>query len=211
MVNKKMDSTIAVTAPCLSSNNTKFHYFYYILFPQALLHTQRPRGCQVIATNFYPFYLFCCIENLARVDVLCLDKTGTITNEEMEIEKIHILGNTSKEKLDFALSSIAKYTDDDNVTIMAFINYYKDKNTNAQKPQRFISFSSEKKWSGAVLSDGTAIVMGAGEFILKDRYSLVSKEIEKIGGIYRVITVATAKGFDDEGNIIGEPEPVAAG
>lgn len=150
-----------------------------------------------------------CIENLARVDVLCLDKTGTITNEEMEIEKIHILGNTSKEKLDFALSSIAKYTDDDNATIMAFINYYKDKNTNAQKPQRFISFSSEKKWSGAVLSDGTAIVMGAGEFILKDRYSLISKEIEKIGGIYRVITVATAKGFDDEGNIIGEPEPVA--
>ena len=94
-------------------------------------------------------------------------------------------------------------------TIMAFINYYKDKNTKAQKPQRFISFSSEKKWSGAVLSDGTAIIMGAGEFILKDRYSLVSKEIEKIGGIYRVITVATAKGFDDEGNIIGEPEPVA--
>lgn len=150
-----------------------------------------------------------CIENLARVDVLCLDKTGTITNEEMEIEKIHILGNTSKEKLDFALSSIAKYTDDDNATIMAFINYYKDKNTNAQKPQRFISFSSEKKWSGAVLSDGTAIVMGAGEFILKDRYSFISKEIEKIGGIYRVITVATAKGFDDEGNIIGEPEPIA--
>lgn len=150
-----------------------------------------------------------CIENLARVDVLCLDKTGTITNEEMEIEKIHILGNTSKEKLDFALSSIAKYTDDDNATIMAFINYYKDKNTNSQKPQRFISFSSEKKWSGAVLSDGTAIVMGAGEFILKDRYSLISKEIEKIGGIYRVITVATTKGFDDEGNIIGEPEPVA--
>ncbi len=150
-----------------------------------------------------------CIENLARVDVLCLDKTGTITNEEMEIEKIHILGNTSKEKLDFALSSIAKYTDDDNATIMAFINYYKDKNINAQKTQRFISFSSEKKWSGAVLSDGTAIVMGAGEFILKDRYSLISKEIEKIGGIYRVITVATAKGFDDEGNIIGEPEPIA--
>lgn len=153
-----------------------------------------------------------CIENLARVDVLCLDKTGTITNEEMEIEKIHILGEHTKEKedkLNRALGSIAKYTDDDNATIMAFANYYKDKNTGFQKPQRFISFSSEKKWSGAVLADGTSIVMGAGEFILKDRYSLISGEIEKIGGIYRVLTVAQVQGFDDNDNIIGEPSPLA--
>lgn len=153
-----------------------------------------------------------CIENLARVDVLCLDKTGTITNEEMEIEKIHILGGCSKEKedkLNRALGSIAKYTDDDNATIMAFVNYYKDKNIDFQKPQRFISFSSEKKWSGAVLADGTSIVMGAGEFILKDRYSLISGEIEKIGGIYRVLTVAQVQGFDDNDNIIGEPSPLA--
>ncbi len=150
-----------------------------------------------------------CIENLARVDVLCLDKTGTITNEEMEIEKIHILNNASPEKLDFALKSISEYTDDDNATMTAFINYYKSKDIDCEKPQRFISFSSEKKWSGAVLSDGTGIVMGAGEFILKDRYSLISKEIEKIGGIYRVLTVASVKGFDDKENIIGEPEPLA--
>lgn len=153
-----------------------------------------------------------CIENLARVDVLCLDKTGTITNEEMEIEKIHILGEHSKEKedkLNRALGSIAKYTDDDNATITAFVNYYKNKNIDIQKPQRFISFSSEKKWSGAVLADGTSIVMGAGEFILKDRYSLVSGEIEKIGGIYRVLTVAQVQGFDNNDNIIGEPTPLA--
>lgn len=153
-----------------------------------------------------------CIENLARVDVLCLDKTGTITNEEMEIEKIHILGERTKEKednLNMALGSIAKYTDDDNATIMAFVNYYKDKNADFQRPQRFISFSSEKKWSGAVLADGTSIVMGAGEFILKDRYSLISGEIEKIGGIYRVLTVAQVQGFDDKDNIIGNPTPLA--
>lgn len=150
-----------------------------------------------------------CIENLARVDVLCLDKTGTITNEEMEIEKIHILNNTSPEKLDFALKSIAEYTDDDNATMTAFINYYRDKDIRCEKPQRFVSFSSEKKWSGAVLSDGTGIVMGAGEFILKNRYPLISNEIEKIGGIYRVLTVASVNGFDDRENIIGEPEPLA--
>lgn len=150
-----------------------------------------------------------CIENLARVDVLCLDKTGTITNEEMEIEKIHILGNASKEKVDFALNSISKYTDDDNATIKAFADYYKESNLKSQKPQRFISFSSEKKWSGAVLADGTAIVMGAGEFILRGRYSLISEEVEKIGGIYRIITVAQVQGFDENENLIGEPEPLA--
>lgn len=150
-----------------------------------------------------------CIENLARVDVLCLDKTGTITNEEMEIEKIISLDESYSQKLDMILNSIAKYTDDDNATIKSFIDYYKNSPKPNKKPKKFISFSSEKKWSGVVLDDGTAIVMGAGEFILKDKYPIVEKEITKADGIYRVITVAEVQGFDQKNDFIGEAKPIA--
>lgn len=150
-----------------------------------------------------------CIENLARVDVLCLDKTGTITNEEMTIKRILLTDPSYSQSIDDILSAIAKYTPDDNATIKAFIDYYKDRPAPKVPPKRFISFSSEKKWSGAVLHDGTSIVMGAGEFILGNRYSLVENEINKTGGIYRVITVAKVSGFDSGNNFLGEAKPIA--
>ena len=58
-----------------------------------------------------------CIETLARVDVLCLDKTGTLTTDEMNVTDVITMCN--KEEIGTALASIAKYSDDKNATLLA--------------------------------------------------------------------------------------------
>lgn len=64
-----------------------------------------------------------CIETLARVDVLCLDKTGTLTTDEMNVTDVITMCN--KEEIGTALASIAKYSDDKNATLLAIEKYAK--------------------------------------------------------------------------------------
>ncbi|MBS1473780.1 MAG: cation-translocating P-type ATPase [Massilimaliae sp.] len=157
---------------------------------------------KVLVQNLY------CIETLARVDVLCLDKTGTITCDEMELKQIIPLLGQEETKTDEILASIAHASHDDNSTMNALKSFFQD--APALEVSRFIDFSSEKKWSGAVLEDGTGYVVGAGEFILKDRYSLIADVIQEKAGSYRVLTLAEVPGgFTEDGDLIGEAQPMA--
>ena len=157
---------------------------------------------KVLVQNLY------CIETLARVDVLCLDKTGTITCDEMELKQIIPLLGQEETKTDEILASIAHASHDDNSTMNALKSFFQD--APAREVSRFIDFSSEKKWSGAVLEDGTGYVVGAGEFILKDRYSLIADVIQEKAGSYRVLTLAEVPGgFTEDGDLIGEAQPMA--
>ena len=132
-----------------------------------------------------------CIETLARVDTLCLDKTGTITGGTMEVNDI-IEITKSKEELEEILSEISSASDDNNSTIEAIRAKYKNKQK--WKVINKIPFSSQKKWSGVCFKDKGSYIIGAPEFVLREKYDEYKERIEKYSNDYRVIIVANSEG-----------------
>ena len=115
-----------------------------------------------------------CIETLARVDTLCLDKTGTITTGNMEVAWVKsfeddksleaALDTPSDFEIHLALASIAASDEDPNETAKAICEYYAgDENIPKLKCLRKMPFSSEKKWSGAVFEVDDAQGRNAGK------------------------------------------------
>ncbi len=155
-----------------------------------------------------------CIETLARVDTLCLDKTGTITTGAMKLESVEPLDEGgSTDELNLALSSLAFADEDPNETAKAITDYYEknhEKNPAGEplKPKRMIPFSSDKKWSGATFENGSAYVMGAAQFVLKDDYAAIAPRLEGLAAHARVIVVARVDGFTDSGDMEGKPQPL---
>ena len=173
---------------------------------------------KVLAQQLY------CIETLARVDVLCLDKTGTITSGRMEVEGTYPLpvegvgfGADSDEAavpvettvLDFALANVARATSADaNETCQALLNYYADRPVEVSEPLAVIPFSSSKKWSGASFAQGS-YVMGAAQFVLSKRvFAQVENRVAELADTCRVLVVARVDGFTPDGDMAGEAEPV---
>ena len=165
---------------------------------------------KVLAQQLY------CIETLARVDVLCLDKTGTITSGRMEVEGTYplpvegvSLGAGSDEAavpvdttvLDFALANVARATSADaNETCQALLNYYADRPVEVSEPLSVIPFSSSKKWSGASFAQGS-YVMGAAQFVLSDRvFAQVENRVAELADTCRVLVVARVDGFTPDGD-----------
>ena len=87
-----------------------------------------------------------CIETLARVDTLCLDKTGTLTEGIMEVKDFIPLSK-SKDEMFNILSNIAISSDDENSTIEAIRAYFNN-TSKAFTVNQKIDFSSDTKWSG---------------------------------------------------------------
>jgi len=145
-----------------------------------------------------------CIETLARVDTLCLDKTGTITTGKMDVMGTDALEGASKDTVDAAFASLAASDSDPNETAQALIRYYSNKEFDIRTPVRVIPFSSDRKWSGASFSDGTSFVMGAGQFVLGDGYSSVAGALNHGGESARILLLAQVEGFDEDERIEGE-------
>ena len=129
------------------------------------------------------------IETLARVDVLCVDKTGTITNNEMKVLDYQEIGKISRDDVFQKLSNFARAQDKDNITMKAFKEFFNKSAT--EKPENVISFSSEFKYSGVNFASEN-YVMGAPEFLLKDHYDKYKDQIEEYSKQgYRVLVFGT--------------------
>lgn len=131
-----------------------------------------------------------CIETLARVDVLCLDKTGTITEGSMQVAETMCLDCT-EEELNEGMTALACALSDTNPTFEAVKEHWSGES--ALKAAETVPFSSARKWSGAYFGENGTYVMGAGEFILGERFAPLKKTAEDFAaGGRRVIMLAKA-------------------
>ena len=129
-----------------------------------------------------------CIETLARVDTLCLDKTGTLTEGKMEVKEMLCLQGTETEMKEI-LAHIAGTSEDNNATIIALREYTKKPKENWQKKQ-IVPFSSKTKWSGVSFEGKGTYVIGAPEFVLKDKIQEYEKTLKSYTENYRVMVLA---------------------
>ena len=106
-----------------------------------------------------------CIEMLARVDTLCLDKTGTITDGSMTVQSIVPLDKTPVGELERMIAGVISATGDDNMTAQALKRYLK--NVDPSDGTDAIPFSSARKFSAANIRGKGAIALGAAEFMFK--------------------------------------------
>ena len=134
-----------------------------------------------------------CIETLARVDTLCIDKTGTITQGTMRVEEIIPYKNADKSDVYKGLSIIVNNTEDTNPTYYAIKNFVDENKISYNKAAQIVPFSSEKKWSGAYVNDLGSYIMGAAEFVLGEKIKLIEKELQQYNKENRVLVLAHSK------------------
>ena len=126
-----------------------------------------------------------CIETLARVDVLCLDKTGTITEGVIEVKDVFLENNYSYDEVATVLDSICHSLDDESPTMKAIRNKFETKNGKPFNYVKINPFSSDKKYSSIKLKD-REYFLGGYDFILEKHnpiYDVYAKD-------YRVLLLA---------------------
>ena len=148
----------------------------------------RLAGKQVLIHNMK------CIETLARVDVLCVDKTGTITEPCMSVHAVLPMLDTFEGKpVEEWLAAFAAAQAPDNITMEALQEYFKDACVLVH-PEYIQGFSSRTKYSGVQLA-GKRFVLGAPEFVLREEYTAQSAMIEEHSQAgYRVLVFAAYDG-----------------
>lgn len=130
-----------------------------------------------------------CIEMLARVNVLCLDKTGTITDGTMTVRGVVEYPNESGLTVKNAVSAMLNALNDNNLTSHAL----EEKFGRAKRirHRQLVAFSSTRKLSAVEFDRYGTFVLGAPEFVLKDNYDVVIRDVEKNAADgYRVLVIA---------------------
>lgn len=139
-----------------------------------------------------------CIETLARVDVLCVDKTGTITENTMKVMDVIETDEYDKDEMEPLRTMIGDFAaamTKDNITMAAVKEYFTT--TSGKKALARTGFSSATKYSSVTFEDG-AYVLGAPEFVLKEKYGDYAEEItEHASTGARVLVFGTYDGEID--------------
>lgn len=137
-----------------------------------------------------------CIETLARVNVLCVDKTGTITEPGMHVYDFSVLDGADQLEISQLLADFVAAQEKDNATMEALKTHFS--NGSGMRAREVYSFSSETKYSGAVMNDGKSYVIGAPEFVLRGQFAQYQEQIAIYSSKgYRVLVFAQYEGTLD--------------
>ena len=150
------------------------------------------------------------LEMLARVDTICFDKTGTITDGNMTVKAIKVLcDNLSETEVNQTISSLLFAVKDENHTALALKEFF-------GTDEFFISkyalpFNSERKFSAVTFQNGSTFALGAPEFVLnKEQYQSVIKIVEKSATQgYRILILAKSLAEISDNVIPNDFKPVA--
>lgn len=145
------------------------------------------------------------IESLARVDVLCLDKTGTITTGELKVNGIYLLDDSDKEYVYYIMGMIAYAFNDVNSTQNALKEYFKKEDCEILDK---IPFSSQRKYRAIQIKDEGAFVLGAPEYLLDDQKLLQKGEEYSERGL-RILLLASIQYMNSQHNIIEGIHPLS--
>lgn len=151
-----------------------------------------------------------CIETLARVDTLCLDKTGTLTEGVMEVNNIVPGGAHDSRDVWRALTLAVGASVDDNPTINA-VREAMPKDIDIGESvaaDKVVPFSSEKKWSGVYYKKYGSFVLGAPEFVFRRQYSQIKAQVDEFSKENRVVVIAHSKRAFREDDLPEDLEPV---
>lgn len=152
------------------------------------------------------------VETLARVDVVCVDKTGTLTEPGMAVTGMELCAGTqqSEATVNQALASLGRSEESPNPTLQAVAQEFTDQGWDAIS---VVPFSSARKWSAANFGANGAWIMGAPEMILVDAADpQVAARAEQLAAAgTRVLLLAQAVGENPPSaeTGLGEVEPVA--
>ena len=142
------------------------------------------------------------IETLARVDCICLDKTGTLTTGDMEVKDLIPAEGQNESTLTSALDLILSYIPADNATSKALHKKFGKQNKKHDQEAEIIPFSSDRKYSGIRIKN-TEYLIGATEFLTKDEQ--IIKTAKSLASSYRILAV-----FRREGKQVAGPPLVTS-
>lgn len=156
-----------------------------------------------------------CIETLARVDTICVDKTGTITEPQMKLTGILPVTGVSEEEVRRQLRDYVCSLPPDNETMKALQTYFRNM-LPSRRPIRLKAFSSQTKYSAADFGK-EAYLLGAPEILMQQEDSALSGAIqEHYAQGERVLLFAgyeyESSGMDDifgDGTLTGTVRPLA--
>lgn len=152
-----------------------------------------------------------CIEMLARVDTLCLDKTGTITDGSMRVrESIDLRGGSTAFTVKEIVSSMNSALKGDNMTSKALKKYFGSPRKPALAATALLPFSSERKFSAVTFGSAGTYILGAPEFVLKTPSQRISDLVRKyaVQGM-RVLLLAHTSAGIISGAVSSVRRPVA--
>ena len=131
-----------------------------------------------------------CIETLARVDVICLDKTGTITEGAMEVVRDEVIDGINMDNFKEVMSNVSYAFSNVNATMEAMQTFYNNKGIWIVKD--VLEFSSSRKFSAVEFEERGTYYIGAPEFVLRDNFDRYKDVVEEFSD-YRVLVVGSAK------------------
>lgn len=144
-----------------------------------------------------------CIEALARVDVLCVDKTGTITQPTMEVQELIPLTDDPPELLETVLAALFSTDAPDNETARALAELYGREKV--WPCARRFPFSSVTKWSGGVFPEHGTFLAGAPEFLMGSRFPELEETIRPWADRgCRVLLIVSYAGEPEQGGLVPE-------